>query len=104
MISAGPPENFNFCHDARFHPDALFHLLRRQPPPQRPASFSGHPMFGVNIFNYQLGLPGFGQVTDTLKEDPGALNPLYQIGDPRSGQLKKPSAMNRIDAGLYLSL
>jgi hypothetical protein len=48
-----------------------------------------HPMFGfgVNIFNANLRSPSFGQVTDTLNEDLGGLNPLYQIGGPRSGQL-----------------
>jgi hypothetical protein len=40
-----------------------------------------HPMFAVNEFT------GFGPPTQTLNEDLGLLNPLYQIGGPRSGQL-----------------
>jgi hypothetical protein len=40
-----------------------------------------HPMFGVDEFT------GFGPPTQTLNEELGALNPLYQIGGPRSGQL-----------------
>jgi hypothetical protein len=40
-----------------------------------------HPMFAVNEFT------GFGSPTQTLNEDLGLLNPLYQIGGPRSGQL-----------------
>jgi hypothetical protein len=40
-----------------------------------------HPMFGVDEFT------GFGPPTQTLNEELGVLNPLYQIGGPRSGQL-----------------
>ena len=40
-----------------------------------------HPMFAVDEFT------GFGAPTQTLNEELGALNPLYQIGGPRSGQL-----------------
>ena len=46
-----------------------------------------HPMFAANLYNHVLGYPGFGQITETLNEDLGLLNPLYQIGGPRSGQL-----------------
>ena len=46
-----------------------------------------HPMFAADTFNHVLGYPGFGQITETLNEDLGFLNPLYQIGGPRSGQL-----------------
>ena len=46
-----------------------------------------HPMFAADTFNHVLGYPGFGQITETLNEDLGLLNPLYQIGGPRSGQL-----------------
>jgi hypothetical protein len=46
-----------------------------------------HPMFSPNPFNYYLGSSDFGQVTETLNENLGELNPLYQIGGPRSGQL-----------------
>jgi hypothetical protein len=40
-----------------------------------------HPMFAVDEFT------GFGPSTETLNEELGLLNPLYQIGGPRSGQL-----------------
>ena len=40
-----------------------------------------HPMFAVDEFT------GFGPPTETLNEELGLLNPLYQIGGPRSGQL-----------------
>jgi hypothetical protein len=40
-----------------------------------------HPMFAVDEFT------GFGPPTQTLNEELGLLNPLYQIGGPRSGQL-----------------
>jgi hypothetical protein len=40
-----------------------------------------HPMFAVDEFT------GFGPPTQTLNEELGQLNPLYQIGGPRSGQL-----------------
>ena len=40
-----------------------------------------HPMFAVDEFT------GFGPPSQTLNEELGALNPLYQIGGPRSGQL-----------------
>jgi hypothetical protein len=40
-----------------------------------------HPMFAVDEFT------GFGPPTQTLNEELGILNPLYQIGGPRSGQL-----------------
>jgi hypothetical protein len=40
-----------------------------------------HPMFAVDEFT------GFGPPTETLNEELGQLNPLYQIGGPRSGQL-----------------
>jgi hypothetical protein len=40
-----------------------------------------HPMFFVDEFT------GFGPPTQTLNEGLGVLNPLYQIGGPRSGQL-----------------
>ena len=40
-----------------------------------------HPMFAVDEFT------GFGPPTETLNEQLGLLNPLYQIGGPRSGQL-----------------
>jgi hypothetical protein len=46
-----------------------------------------HPMFAADTFNHIVGFPGFGQITETLNEDLGLLNPLYQIGGPRSGQL-----------------
>jgi hypothetical protein len=46
-----------------------------------------HPMFSADTFNYYVGQPGFGQITETLNENLGDLNPLYQIGGPRSGQL-----------------
>jgi hypothetical protein len=38
-------------------------------------------MFAVDEFT------GFGPPTETLNEELGLLNPLYQIGGPRSGQL-----------------
>ena len=38
-------------------------------------------MFFVDEFT------GFGPPTQTLNEGLGVLNPLYQIGGPRSGQL-----------------
>ena len=44
-----------------------------------------HPMFAAN--NIGVGNSSFGQITETLNEDLGLLNPLYQIGGPRSGQL-----------------
>ena len=44
-----------------------------------------HPMFAADNFNHALGYPAFGQITETLNEDLGLLNPLYQIGGPRSG-------------------
>jgi hypothetical protein len=40
-----------------------------------------HPMFAMDEFT------GFGAATQTLNEELGGLNPLYQIGGPRSGQL-----------------
>ena len=46
-----------------------------------------HPMFAADNFNHALGYPAFGQITQTLNENLGPLNPLYQIGGPRSGQL-----------------
>jgi Carboxypeptidase regulatory-like domain/TonB dependent receptor len=46
-----------------------------------------HPMFAAALNNTVLGYPSFGQITQTLNEDLGVLNPLYQIGGPRSGQL-----------------
>ena len=46
-----------------------------------------HPMFAASLNNTVLGYPSFGQITQTLNEDLGVLNPLYQIGGPRSGQL-----------------
>jgi hypothetical protein len=46
-----------------------------------------HPMFAADPFNLIVGSPGFGQITETLNQNLGALDPLYQIGGPRSGQL-----------------
>jgi hypothetical protein len=46
-----------------------------------------HPMFATATFNQFIGLPGFGVITETLNENLGQLDPLYQIGGPRSGQL-----------------
>ena len=45
-----------------------------------------HPMFSPygNIF---VGSPDFGTITQTLNKSLSGLNPLYQIGGPRSGQL-----------------
>ena len=45
-----------------------------------------HPMFSPYP-NIYVGTPGFGKVTQTLNETLSGLNPLYQIGGPRSGQL-----------------
>jgi hypothetical protein len=45
-----------------------------------------HPMFAADTNSYLLSSL-FGTITQTLNEDLGALNPLYQIGGPRSGQL-----------------
>ncbi|HKV80552.1 MAG TPA: carboxypeptidase regulatory-like domain-containing protein [Candidatus Sulfotelmatobacter sp.] len=43
-----------------------------------------HPSFGS--INPNFGSPTFGQATGTLASAPGVLNPLYQIGGPRSLQ------------------
>ena len=46
-----------------------------------------HPMFGAPPYNSPAYGPRFGHVTQTLNNSLGGLNPLYQIGGPRSGQL-----------------
>lgn len=43
-----------------------------------------HPNFG--IINPNLGQSTFGQATGTLASSLGVLNPLYQMGGPRSMQ------------------
>ena len=43
-----------------------------------------HPNFGV--VNGQIGTSTFGQTTATLASSLGVLNPLYQMGGPRSMQ------------------
>jgi outer membrane receptor protein involved in Fe transport len=45
-----------------------------------------HPMFSPAFSNY-FGSSSFGQITETMNVGLGGLNPLYQIGGPRSGQL-----------------
>jgi hypothetical protein len=45
-----------------------------------------HPMFAADTNTFLLS-PSFGLITQTLSEDLGQLNSLYQIGGPRSGQL-----------------
>jgi Carboxypeptidase regulatory-like domain/TonB dependent receptor len=48
-----------------------------------------HPMFAppsANLGNY-LSSPYFGEITDTQNDFYGSLDPLYQVGGPRSGQL-----------------
>jgi hypothetical protein len=45
-----------------------------------------HPMFAADTNSYLLSFY-FGTITQTLNEDLGILNPLYQVGGPRSGQL-----------------
>jgi len=45
-----------------------------------------HPMF-TPYNNIYLELPSFGDITQTLNQGLSGLNPLYQIGGPRSGQL-----------------
>ena len=45
-----------------------------------------HPMFSP-YNNILVGSPDFGKITQTLNESLSGLNPLYQIGGPRSGQL-----------------
>jgi len=51
-----------------------------------------HPMFmpdGNTVFwgNSATALPTFGKVTQTPNNALGGLNPIYQIGGPRSGQI-----------------
>ena len=45
-----------------------------------------HPMFSP-YNNISVGIPDFGTITQTLNKSLSGLNPLYQIGGPRSGQL-----------------
>ncbi len=45
-----------------------------------------HPMF-TPYNNIYLGSPDFGKTTQTLNQSLSGLNPLYQIGGPRSGQV-----------------
>jgi len=45
-----------------------------------------HPMFAADTNTFLLS-SDFGTITQTLNEDLGILNPLYQVGGPRSGQL-----------------
>jgi hypothetical protein len=45
-----------------------------------------HPMF-TPYNNIYLELPPFGEITQTLNQGLSGLNPLYQVGGPRSGQL-----------------
>jgi len=45
-----------------------------------------HPMFSP-YGNIIVGSPDFGTITQTLNKSLSGLNPLYQIGGPRSGQL-----------------
>jgi hypothetical protein len=48
-----------------------------------------HPMFSPYANGTQLNYiqtPNFGQITQTLNNALGGLNPLYQVGGPRSGQ------------------
>ena len=45
-----------------------------------------HPMFAP-YNNIYVGRPDFGRITQTLNESLSGLNPLYQVGGPRSGQI-----------------
>jgi hypothetical protein len=47
-------------------------------------NISNHPNFGV--INPNFGTATFGQATGTLASSLGVLNPLYQMGGPRSMQ------------------